>query len=112
MQVMRRRAQKVIATAFLICAFAELCIPGLCRASMNEPDWGGSTIQLAPPGSRGPATTYAPDGEDGCFCCCSHMLPVLLHTLACKRLGDLVGTIAVPFFPSFLIDPPHLPPRR
>jgi hypothetical protein len=88
------RWPRVVALVILCWALLDLCVPGICpgeRDSSWAPETSGFVIAHSPLSMAGTSapSPVAPDVDDDCWCCSSHVAPAPHFELATLATVDL-----------------------
>lgn len=100
------RWRKLAALVLLLIAAADVSVMGICQDEIPRLDGigGGVAVSAASNQENCPA-------EDGCFCCCTHVIPARHVKLAVSLIEQRESTAVTERQPQvFLPTPPH-PPR-
>lgn len=96
----------IVAVLLLTLALVDLFVPGVCKSD-------GPTLNNA---SRSSASLNAnepvlPHGEDGCFCCCTHIVPAPHVELVAGLTEQSKIVSLAERGPEVFLSIPHHPPR-
>ena len=114
---MRRNWRKSVALAFILWAFADLLVPGLCKADAPAANPNGTILAVTqtfvasehtlPDQSKAPNQ----DSEDDCFCCSAHVVPSSMIAAVTLETFHQDRSITRIDSPSEVAFPFYHPPR-
>jgi hypothetical protein len=102
---------KYAAGFLLLLMVLDLSSAGICSA-VTFPVFDARTDVTLRSGSHADAQPVQGLDDDGCFCCCTHMLPGAHSVLASLMPAVAINSVATVLNPSAVSQAPFHPPKK